>query len=116
MSGLVLDSREVERMARLTKAQKIEQDNELLALDFFEAALSGLPDPRRPQGVRYPLPSVVVVALMATVCGWDEAPRPVTKVFEETDKGHGRKVGVATARKRAGWDRNSLIELLTSAE
>jgi predicted transposase YbfD/YdcC len=27
-----------------------------------------------------------------------------------------RKVGIATARKRAGWDRNYLIELLTSAE
>ena len=60
-------------MARLTKAQKIEQDNELLALDFFEAALSGLPDPRRPQGVRYPLRSVVVIGLMATVCGCDDA-------------------------------------------
>lgn len=27
----------------------------------------------------------------------------------------GRKVGVATSRQRAGWDRNYLIELLTAA-
>lgn len=64
---------EVEPVARLTQAQKIEQDNELVALDFFEATLSELPDPRRPQGVRYPLRSVVVIGLMATVCGCDDA-------------------------------------------
>lgn len=60
-------------MARLTKAQKIEQDNELAALEFFEATLAALPDPRRPQGVRYPLRSVVAVALMSMVCGCDDA-------------------------------------------
>jgi len=64
---------EVEPVARLTQAEKMERDNELVALDFFEATLSELPDPRRPQGVRYPLRSVVVIALMATVCGCDDA-------------------------------------------
>ena len=35
--------------------------------------LAALPDPRRPQGVRYPLASVVVIGLMAMVCGCDDA-------------------------------------------
>ncbi len=60
-------------MARLTQAQKIERDNELIALDFFEATLTELADPRRRQGMRYPLRSVVVIDLMATVCGCDDA-------------------------------------------
>ena len=60
-------------MARATQAQQIEQDNERQALAFFEGALGGLPDPRRRQGVRYPLRSVVVTALMALVCGCDDA-------------------------------------------
>jgi predicted transposase YbfD/YdcC len=60
-------------MARMTQAQKIEHDNEAQALQFFRDALAALPDPRRPQGVRYPLPTVVVTALMAMVCGCDDA-------------------------------------------
>ncbi|MCP4449717.1 MAG: transposase family protein [Myxococcales bacterium] len=34
-----------------------------------EGVLADLPDPRRPQGVRYPLRSVVVIALMSMLCG-----------------------------------------------
>jgi predicted transposase YbfD/YdcC len=60
-------------MARITEAQRIQQDNEEAALVFFREALSALPDPRRRQGVRYPLASVVVIALMAMVCGCDDA-------------------------------------------
>lgn len=60
-------------MHRLTQAQRIQQENEANALAFFEAALQALPDPRRPQGVRYPFTSVVVIALMAMVCGCDDA-------------------------------------------
>lgn len=60
-------------MARVTQVRKIEQENEQAALEFFEAMLAGLPDPRRRQGVRYPLKSVVVIALMAMVCGCDDA-------------------------------------------
>ncbi len=60
-------------MARLTEAQRIEQDNEAAALEFFREALSSLVDPRRAQGVRYPLASVVVIALMSMVCGADNA-------------------------------------------
>jgi len=60
-------------VARKTQAQSIEQDNERHALAFFETALQALPDPRRPQGVRYPLRTVVVSALMAMVCGCDDA-------------------------------------------
>ena len=39
----------------------------------FEQLLEGLQDPRRRQGVRYPLLTVVMVALMASVCGADDA-------------------------------------------
>lgn len=60
-------------MARQTEAQRIEQVNETAALDFFRQALRALPEPRRKQGIRYPLVSVVVVALMAMVCGADDA-------------------------------------------
>ena len=60
-------------MARVTEAQRIEQANEEAALVFFREALSSLPDPRRAQGIRYPLMSVVVIALMAMVCGSDDA-------------------------------------------
>jgi hypothetical protein len=55
-------------MARQTKKQIREQ----AALAVFEEALRALPDPRRKQGQRYPLESVVVIALMATVCGCDD--------------------------------------------
>ncbi len=55
-------------MARATKAQKIENENEQAALQFFERMLAGLTDPRRPQGLRYPLRSVAVIALMSMVC------------------------------------------------
>ena len=60
-------------MARVTQAQKIEQGNEQQALAFFEETLGTLPDPRRAQGVRYPLRTVIVTALMAMVCGCDDA-------------------------------------------
>lgn len=60
-------------MARVTEAQRIEQANEEVALVYFREALSSLPDPRRAQGRRYPLVSVVVIALMAMVCGCDDA-------------------------------------------
>jgi predicted transposase YbfD/YdcC len=55
-------------MSRPTKKQIVAQE----ALASFEAALAALPDPRRKQGQRYPLESVVVIALMATVCGCDD--------------------------------------------
>lgn len=60
-------------MARVTQAQKVETENEEAALAFFEAALASLPDPRRPQGVRYPFITVIVSALMGMVCGCDDA-------------------------------------------
>lgn len=60
-------------MARVTEAQRIEKANEEAALVLFRKALSSLPDPRRAQGVRYSLTSVVVIALMAMVCGADNA-------------------------------------------
>jgi predicted transposase YbfD/YdcC len=60
-------------MARPTEAQRIEEANEEAALVFFREALASLADPRRAQGTRYPLMSVVVIALMAMVCGADNA-------------------------------------------
>jgi predicted transposase YbfD/YdcC len=60
-------------MARVTQAKRIEQRNEEEALAFFQDVLGELPDPRRAQGRRYPLRSVVVISLMAVVCGCDDA-------------------------------------------
>lgn len=60
-------------MARQTAAERIEAENELIALGYFDEALRALPDPRRRQGQRYPLRTVVVTALMAMVCGCDDA-------------------------------------------
>lgn len=60
-------------MARMTKAQKLTQQMEEEALRFFKTMLEELPEPRRAQGIRYPLHTVVVTALMAMVCGADDA-------------------------------------------
>lgn len=60
-------------MARVTEKERVEQANEEAALVFFREALGLLPDPRRAQGTRYPLASVVVTALMSMVCGADNA-------------------------------------------
>jgi predicted transposase YbfD/YdcC len=60
-------------MSRLTQAQIIEAENEEQALLFFKNTLSKLPDPRRRQGKRYPFESVIITALMASVCGADDA-------------------------------------------
>lgn len=58
---------------RQTEAQVIRNMNEQLATLFFRKALSDLQDPRRRQGRRYPLITVVIVALMASICGADDA-------------------------------------------
>ena len=60
-------------MGRLTEIQRIELENEQSALGYFDDALGGLLDPRRRQGLRYPLRSVVVIALIAMVCGCHDA-------------------------------------------
>jgi predicted transposase YbfD/YdcC len=48
-------------------------DAEDAAIVTFERSLELLQDPRRRQGQRYPLRSVVVISLMAMVCGADDA-------------------------------------------
>lgn len=60
-------------MARMSKAQQLSRETEEAALRFFRAMLDELPDTRRAQGIRYPLHTVVVTALMAAVCGADDA-------------------------------------------
>ena len=62
-------------MARKRKTQGVlwQERTEAEALEHFERSLSELPDPRRSQGIRYPLHTVVVTALMAMVCGADDA-------------------------------------------
>ena len=55
----------------LQKSKKQNHSEE--ALSNFEKALRELPDPRRKQGQRYPLESVIIIALMAMVCGCDDA-------------------------------------------
>jgi len=62
-----------ENHCRITQAQAIQAYNNEMALLFFQKTLSELPDPRRRQGTRYPLKTIVVVALMAMVCGADDA-------------------------------------------
>jgi predicted transposase YbfD/YdcC len=57
----------------MTQAQAIARENEEKALEFFKSTLGALPDPRRRRGQRYPLQTVVVTALMAMVCGCDDA-------------------------------------------
>lgn len=54
-------------------SQRPQQDTESEALASFLGILRGLPDPRRLQGRRYPLDTVVIVALMAMVCGREDA-------------------------------------------
>jgi len=64
---------EADDMARVTLEKRIELENEEMALAFFRRALSKLPDPRRRQGIRYPFSALVTIALMAMVCGCDDA-------------------------------------------
>ena len=49
--------------------QRIQEEE---ALAEFEKALKALSDPRRKQGQRYSLKSIIVIALMAMVCGCDD--------------------------------------------
>lgn len=60
-------------MVRLTEAKRIEQGNAQAALGAFEAAVTELRDPRRRQGLRYPLRTVVTIALLSMICGCDDA-------------------------------------------
>lgn len=64
-----------ERVAKrkISEANLIHEINKNAAQVFFEQALRALPDPRRPQGLRYPLLTVVVTALMAMISGCDDA-------------------------------------------
>ena len=62
-----------EKRRRVTQAQAIQAYNNEIALLFFQRALSSLPDPRRCQGKRFHLKTIVVIALMAMVCGADDA-------------------------------------------
>lgn len=58
---------------RKTKAAQWKEETEAEALSHFQQSLEALSDPRRGQGRRYPLHTVVVIALMAMVCGADDA-------------------------------------------
>lgn len=62
-----------ENRRRISQAQAIQAYNNEMALLFFQKALLALPDPRRRQGMRYPLKTIIVIALMAMVCGADDA-------------------------------------------
>jgi predicted transposase YbfD/YdcC len=70
---------------RKTKAQIWQADTEAEALTHFKDVLKALPDPRRRQGLRYPLETVVVTALMAMVCGADDAE--AMQLWGETNEG-----------------------------
>lgn len=56
-----------------SEARQIHEENQANAREFFSRQFSNLEDPRRSQGVRYPLPLVVISALLASVAGADDA-------------------------------------------
>ena len=58
---------------RVTQEQALQLYNEGQALVFFTRILANLPEPRRKQGIRYPLQTVVITALMAMICSADDA-------------------------------------------
>lgn len=60
-------------MAKRSKEAEFEGRREAEALMHFERVLHELRDPRRRQGQPYSLRVVVVTALMAMVCGADDA-------------------------------------------
>lgn len=64
---------------RKSKAQREKE-----ALAEFERLLGLVPDPRRRQGVRYPLESVIIIALMSMVAGADDAE--AMQLWGETNK------------------------------
>lgn len=59
--------------SRISKKRKTKRQKEKEALEQFKYLLSQTPDPRRPQGVRYPLESVITIALMAMISNADNA-------------------------------------------
>lgn len=50
----------------------LQRSREEAALDEFEKVLLSFTDPRRKQGQYYPLKSIIVIALMAMVCGCED--------------------------------------------
>ena len=58
---------------KVTKAAAWANGQEAAAFEHFRSVLGGLHDPRRRQGLRYPLETVIAVALMSMVCGADHA-------------------------------------------
>lgn len=60
-------------LERKPQAVACAEQIEAAVLAYFRGALTRLPDPRRAQGKRYPLELVVMTALLAMVCGADDA-------------------------------------------
>jgi len=60
-------------MARKSQEAQWFETAEAEAFAYFWRLLGGLHDKRRRQGLRYPLTTVLMVALMAMVCGADDA-------------------------------------------
>ena len=58
---------------RLSEAKRIEAENFETAKTYFLHSLENLNDPRRRQGLRYPISLVVMSALCAVVAGADDA-------------------------------------------
>lgn len=70
------------------------------ALDVFEGTVVLLSNPRRPQGKRYPMSSVVLIALIAMVCGNDDADVIADWWGKTMRSGWGRFWTFRTARRR----------------
>lgn len=58
-------------MTKIRKNKLNKKEN--IVLNKFKDLLSNLPDPRRAQGVRYPLESIITIALMASMSNADNA-------------------------------------------
>jgi len=60
-------------MGRVTQDQQLGNEFAVTAVENFLNELDGISDPRRPQGTRYPLKSILLIALMAVICDINSA-------------------------------------------
>ena len=60
-------------MGRLTQDQQLGNEFAVTAAENFLNELDGIIDPRRPQGTRYSLKSILLIALMAVICDINSA-------------------------------------------
>lgn len=60
-------------MGRLTQDQQLGNEFAATAVENFLNELNRITDPRRSQGTRYSLKSILLIALMAVICDINSA-------------------------------------------